>query len=213
MAVPGLRLDKGIIAFDFAPSIGILARDIDKMGVDIRSFREPLMRAIKEVMIPSIRKNFDVGGRPSWEPLSEVTIERGGDQLLVRSGKLRRVMGQINIWDVTAESATIKDLPDHVWYGKIHQGGYGTMQSKIRNEVRKAARGGKRINADEASRRALGSIDRQLRNAMSTGTKVRSAAAIPARPFAMIQPEDEDKIQEIFGNWIVERMRRAGFNG
>lgn len=50
----------------FTPSMGIMARRVDKLGLDIRSFREPLKRAIRNVVIPSIAENFAVGGRPSW---------------------------------------------------------------------------------------------------------------------------------------------------
>jgi phage gpG-like protein len=190
----GLRLDSGIMSFDFSPSIGMLARDIDKLGLDIRSFREPLTRAIREVMVPSIRKNFDDGGRPEqWVPLSEVTIERGGSQPLVRSGTLRRTASQINIWDITSESATIRDLPERAWYGKIHQGGYG------------GAVGG---------RRGQRNLDARLRKAMASGQKVKlNAASIPARPFVLFQPEDEEAIERVFSDWLDERIARAGFNG
>lgn len=34
----------------------------------------PLMESFGRHMMPSIRKNFDVGGRPAWQPLVGVTI-------------------------------------------------------------------------------------------------------------------------------------------
>src|SRR5690348_15723687 len=80
-------------------------------------------------MIPSIRRNFDAGGRPRWTPLSENTIAAraaagfGPKPILVRTGLLRRTMGQQNIWTVDREKAYIQDLPDKIWYGKVHQAG------------------------------------------------------------------------------------------
>src|SRR6185503_20125327 len=83
------------VEVNFEPSLALLARRVDKLGADIRSFRVPLKMAIQQVVIPSIRKNFDQGGRPTWEPLSEHTIRnrKGGTQPLVRTGLLRRQMG------------------------------------------------------------------------------------------------------------------------
>lgn len=212
----GLRVDRDIMAFEFSPSVGILARNINKLGIDIRSFREPLQRAIREVMIPSIQKNFEVGGRPDWEPLSDVTLdirarEGRGDKVLVRTGALKRNMSYMTMWDINEERAIIKDLPQRVWYGKLHQAGYGTMRAQISSEISKAAKRGERISSDEAGKRAMKSIDASLKAAMSSGTKVRRAASIPARPFVLIQPEDEDAIRRVFDDWMEERIREAGF--
>lgn len=151
--------------FDFMPSPAIIAASVNKLGMDIRSFREPLKRAIKEVLIPSFQQNFAQGGRPAWEPLSEVTVEIRGSSspILIRSGRLQKTMGQQNIWTVTEEYAVIERLPQQVWYGMIHQAGN------------------------------------------------RTHSVTPARPFALIQPEDEEKIIEVFDQWLGERAARAGW--
>jgi phage gpG-like protein len=159
------------------PTLGIVAGRIDKLGIDIRSFREPLKRAIQQVVIPSIRTNFDVGGRPAWEPWAEDTEEissRLGKQstsLLVRTGALRRNMGFFSLWTVTTTSAILNDLPDRIWYGKLHQGGYS---------------GG-----------------------ASSNPKFGTTAAIPARPFVMLQDEDEEDITLVFLDWLEERVNRV----
>jgi phage gpG-like protein len=218
--VSNLRIDSGILAFDFAPSIGILARDIDKMGVDIRSFREPLRRAIKEVMIPSFKKNFQQGGRPDpWEPLADATLQirqrlhgRSGGAILIRTGNLMRNMGYTTMWNISSESASIQQLPDRVWYGAIHQGGFGTMKSRTAAVVKAAAKQGKRLSPGDAARAVNASIDAQIRRAMQTGTKVKTAPMIPARPFVLIQDEDEDNIVRVFEDWMDERLARAGFS-
>lgn len=205
----GLRLDEGITAFEFKPSIGILARDIDKLGIDIRSFREPLMRAIKTVMIPSFRQNFDVEGRPSWEPMAEATEmlrEREGTSgpLLNRSGKLKRVAQQQNIWTVTRESASIRDLPQKVWYGKVQQDGMGGMGRRIKQEMAKAQKRGIRLSPGQAAAAAQKSLDRDLLSGKARGGG--SAVNIPARPFIVFQEEDMDGVYEVFQNWLEERL-------
>lgn len=165
----GVRIDTGL-QFQFRPSIGLSARNIDKLGINIRSFREPLKRSIQQVIAPSFRKNFQVGGRPQrWRPLAEYTVEERGNSkpILVRSGMLMRTMQQFNIWTVDTQKAALLDLPPKIWYGKIHQAGYG-------------ARGSGQIKA----------------------------AGIPARPFAIIQTADFEKIDRVFVQWLKERMEQ-----
>lgn len=170
--MPGFPSTSGLTtgftsSYDFVPSPRIIAGDIDKLGMDIRSFAEPLRRAIKEVMIPSFRQNFAQGGRPPWEPLSDVAVEIRGSAhpILIRSGRLQRTMAQQNIWTVTQDEAFIQGLPAHSWYGVIHQEG---------------------------------------------GTR---PVPTPARPFALIQPEDEEKIVQVFDRWLGERAARVGWSG
>lgn len=205
----GLRLDSGLTSaivptITFEPTIAISARNIDRLGADIRSFKEPLQRAVKEVIIPSIAQNFEAGGRPdTWQPLSEATQEikarmgwAGGD-VLIRSGKLRKTMGQQNLWQIKETSAILKELPKGVSYGGIHQAGYeGASMSALAK---------KKGGAKEALQTI---IDRQ-KLAMATGTKIKGGggvASIPARPFVMFQDEDEDAIAEIFVEWLDERV-------
>lgn len=127
--VKGLRIDEGL-TFAFTPSLGISAKNIDKLGLDIRSFREPLKRSIQQVLAPSFKMNFRAGGRPDrWEPLAEETIKFRATQgyapgpILVRSGKLMKTIQQFNIWSINNTQAAITDLPEKIWYGKVQQGG------------------------------------------------------------------------------------------
>lgn len=121
------------ISIDFSPSPFIVAAEFDKLGVNIKSFKEPLTRAIKTVMVPSFRENFDVEGRPAWDPLTDATIARrtyeGFDAgpILERTGTLRKVASQMNIWKIDGRAGTafIADLPDRAWYGKVMQSGLG----------------------------------------------------------------------------------------
>lgn len=123
----------------------MVANDMRQLAGDIRSFREPLKLAIQGVLAPSIRKNFDEGGRPAWPELADATIKRkkrNKDKILVESGKLRRVASQYNSWTVTTNSATLDVLPG-AEYGSFHETGtknmperpFSTIQSDDADEV------------------------------------------------------------------------------
>jgi phage gpG-like protein len=126
--VQGLRINPGI-KFSWFPSLGISAVRVAKFGADIRSWKEPLKKAVKEVMIPSIQQNFDAGGRPEpWQELSDTTYELSPNRMggpLVSTGRLKQTMKQLNVWTITSTTASIQGLPDSIWYGGIQQGGYG----------------------------------------------------------------------------------------
>lgn len=180
----------------FEPSAGIMARRVDKLGLDIRSFKEPLKRSVQQVMIPSIQLNFIMGGRPPWEPLSEQTVARkGNSKILIDSGALAKQMGYLKIWTIDREKAFIADLPEKVWYGKVHQAG-ASFSVKYKS-----------VGAID-----FGAIKQALPWATREGSTFPSSGqgAIPARPFVMIQPDDEEEIEEIFDQWLGERIARAG---
>ena len=175
--ISGLKTAKGI-DIQFTPSLAIIAGRLDKLGLDIRSFKEPLRRSIKQVVIPSIRKNFASGGRPKWQALAPSTVDRkGSSKILEDTGALKRVMGQINIWTITRSYAIITDLPDNVWYGKVHQAGLGKTVA-IKNV---------------ATKRAV--------------ANVAESGGIPARPFVLLQKSDERAIESVFRHWLDERIR------
>jgi phage gpG-like protein len=195
----GLNIQGGLVMprITFSPTIGIAAGRINKFGMNIKSFREPLKRSIQQVIIPSIRRNFDEGGRPAWVPLADATIDlrmslhgSSGGGPLVRSGELRRTMSQFNIWDVNDQRAILAHLPSKVWYGAIHQAGYGRMakrtsKSKIRDY--------------------LTSLVDRAEDEGSKGLNVN----IPARPFVVLQENDLDDIYQVFGDWLEERWADA----
>jgi phage gpG-like protein len=146
---------------------------------------------VRQVVIPSIKENFAVGGRPPWAPLEASTVQqkRGNTQPLVRTGKLRRNMGYMSIWHIDAEKAFIADLPPRIWYGKVHQAGATfSSHSKAFKAVHISYLG-----------RPLGRPD-----------KASSGGVIPARPFVVVQPEDVQAIEEVFERWLEERIVKAG---
>lgn len=160
------------IDYSFSPNPEILAAEMDSMGVDVRSFREPLTRAVREVVIPSMQENFNVGGRPEWEPISDATSLIKGkvtasQGTLVRTGTLQKNMAFLSLWSINTTSAAITELPSRIAYGGIHQAGSSSGSGRGSN--------------------------------------------IPARPFAVIQDEDEDKISDVFDRWLGERAAEAGW--
>lgn len=192
--VPALKIS-------FEPTLVISAGRIDRLGVDIRSFREPLTKVVKEIIIPSIGANFDAEGRPSWEKHSEGTIdirERLGNpagKILNSTGKLKKGAMQFNNWQIGKATAVMANLPARVWYGNIHQKGYEgkSMAARV------VAAGGSKNKA----------LHKAISDAISNGSRIHEAASIPARPFVMLQDEDRDAIAEKFIEWLGDRVRRA----
>lgn len=109
----------------FYPRAHAVAADVDRLRYKLRSFREPLNITLRSVVIPSIKKNFAVEGRPKWAPLSPSTVKSRGSAhpILVRKGKLRRVSAQINIWSIDRNDMEVTGLDRRVPYAKFHQGG------------------------------------------------------------------------------------------
>lgn len=205
-ALTGLRMDAEIRIpeWDLEPTIGIAAARIKRLGLDIRSFKEPLTSAIKTVVIPSIRKNFDVGGRPAWEPLSEYTIKvRKGSAwpILQRTGALRKAATQFNIWTVSTTSAAIRSLPQKVWYGYVHQAGYGSFSIFTTEAAKRLGPGTSQKDINDEAFKLMAAV---------RGEGHAAAIHIPARPFIMFQDEDYSKVTAVFYNWMVMRAERVG---
>jgi phage gpG-like protein len=203
LALGGMRFDKDInVGWQITPSIGIVAKDIDRMALALSSFKEPLERSIKQVMIPSFQKNFEVGGRPEkWEPLASYTLEvrakqGAGNKILVRTGALKRGVAQFSIWNVGNTSATIRGLPDSIWYGAIHQQGIGGFGPFVEAAQRSL---GRRAGGLAVIKEAFRLLDE------ARGAGGHRAVHIPQRRFIVFQEEDIDDIQQVFLEWMIEQ--------
>jgi phage gpG-like protein len=200
----GLNFDRLLVAgWEFKPSIGIVARDIDKLALDIQNFAVPLHLAA-EYMSESIRQNFLQGGRPrKWHELAPLTIKlRKGaaGPILIRSGALMREATNPEIWTFTGTSASIQSLPDDVWYGTLHQQGYGSIVNVARKMLGWAA-------ADEdvaALARKLFLNPRPVHR--------QTKFAIPQREFILFQEEDIEAVQNIFIDWMEALAAQVGRN-
>ena len=174
---------------EFEPSIGFMARRVNKLGADIRSFKEPLLRSIK-YMGSSFDMNFQKGGRPEkWQDLADETWKKKRGKILDETGALRKAVKQLNIWTVSRDSAFVNDLPDKVWYGKVHQQGWGGQQVTVPNIGLGGAGQTTTVTADLAE------------------------GGIPQRRFIMMQDEDIIIIERIFTDYLGERVLANGFRG
>lgn len=145
------------------PPPAIIEAQFTKLALGFRSFREPLKRCVQGVVAPSIQFNFDAEGRPEpWAELAEATQIKKARQgsppdILVETGLLKKVAGQLNLWKITKDEATFQGFP-RAQYGELHE----------------------------------------------TGTKY-----MPKREFLVIQPQDEEEIEQVFVQWILEKIVAA----
>lgn len=133
MALVGSRSNVDFLEVDFKPEPVVVAAAFEKFGMDIRSFKEPLDRAVRKVFAPSLAQNFEEGGRPPWIPLSDITVAekaRKGvsdpGKILVRTGALAKKASQYNFWKINGpagEAYISQDTLGRVFYGVYHQFG------------------------------------------------------------------------------------------
>lgn len=220
-SVAALRVEQVTsMKFDVRPSVGMVAKDIRRLGMDIRSFREPLKRAIRLVLIPSIKQNFKEEGRPKWSQLTDQTAKlRGGNYhpILHVSGTLEKRATQERTWSIGLTSATIRRLPADAYYGVFHQAGVGVIESGWRR-LSKHAAGSREAEAliaqfipKAAAELGPNAAASHIHN-RAVGMLIDSGRdyAMPARPFIGYQPADVDKISAIFLEWMTERAIAVG---
>lgn len=218
-AVGLLRFGANVSNFEFQPSVAVIAKDLTRLAESLRDLRVPLEMAIEQVMIPSIRTNFQVGGRPPWEELGANTVEKhrarlglGPKPILVRSGALMRAATSREIWTVTPVSMSVRDLPADVWYGKLHQGG---VQGSTSNwfkayMVRARTQLGPRATHSQVTKHAWKIFDQRLLSQGPMG--MRGQVDLPERRFIVFQEKDITDIMEIFYRWMdVEIIQKGGF--
>lgn len=158
------------------------AAAVDRLEQNIKSFKVPLEESLREVVQPSIVKNFAAQGRPRWMPLSEATLRsrgwtpmgtvrrkhlsmsapmsKGGFKILDRTGRLKRAATQLNMWEVTETELKFRVtfFSGKVPYGPFHQ---------------------------------LGTDKMYARQFITLGA-----------------PNDEDKIRLIFDQWLIKRIEK-----
>lgn len=127
--------DTGGYIIDILPPAEFLIGDFAALAEDLGDYKEPLSRAVRDVVSPSIRTNFDVGGRPPWPELTQETVairsSAGLDaKPLVRTGALMDAASSPDIWTITNEEATVADLPEEVYYGIYQQDGTNFMPAR-----------------------------------------------------------------------------------
>lgn len=151
----------------------------------------PAMKIIGETVRASVIRNFEVGGRPRWKPLSPVTLaRRKGKKILMRQGFAGGLAGSIH-WKAYRDRAVIGT---NKIYAAVHQfgakkGSFGAFTFTVREHMRRI-RSGKKVRVREHKR-----------------TVRLPWGDIPARPFLMVQDEDWEEIREALLEHIMGGTR------
>jgi len=147
----------------------------------------PAMRVVGETVRTSVIRNFEVGGRPRWKPLSPVTLARrkGGKVLMIR-GLAGGLAGSIHARAYRDRAV----VGTNKVYAAVHQfgakkGSFGQITFTVREHLRRT-RSGKKVKVREHKRTAR----------LPWGD-------IPARPFLMVQEEDWEEIREALADYIT----------
>ena len=200
------------IEIDWHPTPFILAAQFQVLGLNVKSFHEPLKRSVQQVMAPSIRKNFEVEGRPAWAPLTDTTNRlrsyygfTPAHPILGRTGRLKRIAGQLNVWNIDREQAYAQGLPG-AWYGMMHQLGYAAGGGSKTTSMPAGLSNEQQLRWARQQRLA-----RQASGGTAGQAKASGGSGIPARPFLIILQEDVDNIEKVFVEWFQERCTRVGF--
>lgn len=116
--------------FGFDSSPIQVAADLIGFAGDLENMQGALEKIVTEVAIPSIRKNFEVGGRPAWPPLAEATIDqKSNPNPLFRSGTMYSNAQNRSAWDITNSEATL-DGSRVTEYAAYHQTGTRKMPAR-----------------------------------------------------------------------------------
>lgn len=116
--------------------INLLERDLQDLAESLRShgrLRQLFEKIRDEVLIPSFRKNFEVGGRPRWEPLSQITTGLGREAFiatgagtiggrvpLTKSGQMKRAATAKARFIIRNNEMHFGNWPEKRWFGPVH---------------------------------------------------------------------------------------------
>lgn len=200
----------------------LYAGRIDKLGMSFKSFREPLTKALNQVIIPSIHKNFDAQGRPKWKELKKSTIRRRlmdgypRGPILYRSGRLRRGATKKNIWYIGPLSTGARSggsdilrvkteyFSQLVPYARYHQKGARVPTTrrtgKLKTTIERVPGGGFEAFGGESREWTEG------------GPGAEFGKLVP-RPFIQLTTEEEIEIYNIFVAFMVEKVDKSWGTG
>ncbi len=121
-------------------ALGMFSRDLADLGRDLagaNSMKQPLLDIAREVLAPSIDKNFKVGGRPSrWErssPISAYRTLKGGESepTLWVTGKMKRAASAFARFKVRENTMTYGYFPPTLWYAMVHDSASVSARANI----------------------------------------------------------------------------------
>lgn len=188
----------------FRRGIAISAENIDRLGMEFTSFKEPLTTALNMVVVPSIFQNFASQGRPKWKALTPKTVQtrlREGyprGPILQRSGKLKREATRKNIWVVRYNELKMMStyFDQKMPYGRYHQFG-------ARN--RRARAGSPTLSSTMTGSGGFSKFREGRIHSVEVGAAMHT---LPPRPFVKLTIEEEVEVANIFMNFMQEKVNK-----
>lgn len=173
-------MNEGQVQIDisFDPALALLIADF--MSVDFSDMKVPLTKIVKDVMVPSIQENFVQGGRPAWRPLSDSTT-----------------------WVRNPSNGGPQLITPGTRTRKVSGPAFGDNVPLVKSGALMAAATSVdawTITDQDATAENLGDAPYGAFHQVGTPT-------IPARPFFVIQPQDEDQAVQIFEDWAFEKVQ------
>ncbi len=117
----------------FSGDLRALSRDL----AGANRMRQPLLKIAKEVLAPSIDKNFKVGGRPKrWKassPISTYRLKTGGEgePTLWVTGKMKNAASKLARFKVRENTMTYGYFPAKLWYAMVHDSASVSARANI----------------------------------------------------------------------------------
>lgn len=167
---------------EFRRQAYIDARDIDKLHDKIKSFKEPLQMALDKVVVPAIIKNFAAQGRPPWVALKDSTVKR-------RS------------WRRTTASKGRYAISTSIPVG---MGQFRILDQTGRLKKAATQKNMWDIKDDQLTFRSTffaGKVPYGVFHQLGTRHMV-------ARVFISLRYDEEEKIQDIFSDWLLSRLNK-----
>lgn len=159
-------------------SVDSVIREIDKA---VETVKRSALAILEVEAVKSVKRNFEEGGRPKWEP----SVKRGklkGTRTLVVTGNLSNITAKT---DTTRGVVMLQSNPASRAYARIqHEGGTINMPARTVKH--------RKVSAGKNKGR---SVFASSRHKKTTQTQTKPyTIKIPARPFMTIPPEDWDRI-------------------
>jgi len=118
-----------------------LNKDLQDLALDFAGsnrMRQPLLKIARNVLAPSIDKNFAVGGRPNkWAQVGTSTYRakkgdrQGSSSPLWVTGKMKRSAGALARFRVSSNKLTYGNFPTTLWYAVVHDNAELAAKAKI----------------------------------------------------------------------------------
>ncbi len=150
---------------------------INRINKEVEKIKKQSLAILKIEAVKSVKRNFEEGGRPKWEP----SVKRGklkGTKTLVVTGTLSNVTAKT---DTARGVVTLQSNPGSRAYAKIQHEG-GTINMPARTAKRRKVTAGKNKGK---------SVFASSRHKKTTESQTKPySIKIPARPFMTVPSED-----------------------